>query len=230
MSITTGPLETCRKGQAESRGSQAKEQILDQRGIRGPLRPIPYKLALPIIENASLEDNDELQDLWAKIYWLSSRSKFEGLIRRRRSSILSGQLEVVDVHILNAVYESYERWSEERSRGEPFGRILLRFSALPFQLEKRILLPKQLSISLAVYENSIDNLVRVRCLGLCPAYNDRLFITSLGVSFVRSLYSTRGAANSAVKVALTRSLLYRRRYGSSQPRVKLRSSFDVFNA
>ena|ERR1041385_7520473 len=37
-------------------------QILRERKIEGALRIVPPKFALPIIENASLEEDDELQD------------------------------------------------------------------------------------------------------------------------------------------------------------------------
>ena len=42
-------------------------EILRERKIQGGLRTVPPKLALPIIENASLEEDDELQDLWANL-------------------------------------------------------------------------------------------------------------------------------------------------------------------
>lgn len=41
-------------------------QILDERRIT-KIKAIPPKFALPIITHASLEENDELQDLWARL-------------------------------------------------------------------------------------------------------------------------------------------------------------------
>lgn len=41
--------------------------------------------------------------------------KFDGLIHSAYIDIIK-QLEVVDVHLLNAVYESYHQWLEERLR------------------------------------------------------------------------------------------------------------------
>ena len=43
------------------------EEILKKRLVEGKIRPVPPKLALPIMENASLEDNDELQNIWANL-------------------------------------------------------------------------------------------------------------------------------------------------------------------
>jgi hypothetical protein len=187
--ITTEPLETVMgilndklqfmRWERKLRLAERGREILHQRGIQGPLRPIPYKLALPIVEHASLEDNDELQDLWANLLASAVDPKFEGLIRAAYIDIIK-QLEVVDVHILNAVYESYEQWSEERSREEK--------KPLPgrFHLVSRDDISKKLSISFAVYENSIDNLIRVRCLACHLVGCAEVYITSLGVGFVEA--------------------------------------------
>jgi hypothetical protein len=41
-------------------------KTLDQKGVTST-RPIPPKLAIPILEQACLEENDELQDLWCNL-------------------------------------------------------------------------------------------------------------------------------------------------------------------
>lgn len=191
--ITTEPLETVMgilndklqfvRWERKLRLAERGREILDQRGIQGPLRPIPYKLALPIIENASLEDNDELQDLWANLLASAVDPQFEGPIRTAYVDIIK-QLEVVDVHILNEAYESYKNWLEGMLRKEtvPSNRYYLPSGN---SIKKDVII-ERLAISPYVYENSIDNLVRVRCLGLYLAYNGTLFITSLGVSFVEA--------------------------------------------
>lgn len=43
------------------------EARLDQRGQSLRLRPVPPNFALPLIEYATLEENDELQTLWANL-------------------------------------------------------------------------------------------------------------------------------------------------------------------
>lgn len=123
--ITTEPLETVMgilndklqfmRWERKLRLAERGREILTERGIEGPLRPIPYKLALPIVENASLEDNDELQDLWANLLTSAVDPEFEGVIRSAYIDIIR-QLEVVDVHLLNVVYESYKEWFDESQR------------------------------------------------------------------------------------------------------------------
>lgn len=176
---------------------------MNQRGIQGPLRPIPYKLALPIVEHASLEDNDELQDLWANLLASAVDPKFEGLIRAAYIDIIR-QLEVVDVHLLSVVYESYRAWFDERQRTAIQEDYY--FSPIHHAVGK-IDITERLGISFAAYENSVDNLMRVRCLASyvadetidtevnsVPNYAavtvdyryEFVCITSLGVSFVEA--------------------------------------------
>jgi hypothetical protein len=129
--ITTEPLETVMRilndrlqfmrWERKLRLAERGRELLRERGIEGPLRPVPYKLALPIIEHASLEDNDELQDLWANLLASAVDPTFEGLIRSAYVDIIK-QLEVVDVHMLNAVYQRYR----QREDGIGNGRTRLR--------------------------------------------------------------------------------------------------------
>jgi hypothetical protein len=135
-------------------------EIVKERKIEGPLRIVTPKVALPIIESASLEENDELQDLWANLLASAVDPQFEGLIRAAYIDIIK-QLEVVDVHILNVVYESYKQWLEERLREKIVDDYY--FSPLNHAVGK-IDITERLGISFAAYENSVDNLMRVRCL------------------------------------------------------------------
>ena len=43
------------------------EEELNTRGVDGPTRPVAPKLAFPILEEAAFEDDDELQDIWARL-------------------------------------------------------------------------------------------------------------------------------------------------------------------
>ena len=42
------------------------DQLMAQLGKDTPTKPIPLKLAIPLIQAASLEDDDYLQDMWVK--------------------------------------------------------------------------------------------------------------------------------------------------------------------
>lgn len=219
--ITTEPLETVMgilndklqfmRWERKLRLAERGREILRQRGIEGPIRPIPYKLALPIIEHASLEDNDELQDLWANLLASAVDPKFDGLIRAAYIDIIR-QLEVVDVHLLNVVYESYKGWLDESLRTAIQKDYY--FSPINYAVGK-IDITERLGIGFAAYENSVDNLMRVRCLtsyvadetidtevNTVPNYADVtvdyryefICITSLGVSFVEACIDSASRA------------------------------------
>ncbi|HMH43603.1 MAG TPA: Abi-alpha family protein [Pyrinomonadaceae bacterium] len=211
--ITTEPLETVMgilndklqfmRWERKLRLAQRGREIIDKRGIEGPLRPIPYKLALPIIENASLEDNDELQDLWANLLASAVDPNFDGVIRTAYIDIIR-QLEVIDVHVLNVVHKAYGKWLDERKREQIIDGYY--FSPIRNPVSK-VDITEQLGITFAVYENAVDNLMRVRCLASYVADEtiqteffdmpreeavtidhryEFVCITSLGVSFVEA--------------------------------------------
>src|SRR5712692_8992554 len=46
---------------------QRANDFLSNEGFDQPTRVIPLKFAVPLLEAASLEDDDYLQDLWAKL-------------------------------------------------------------------------------------------------------------------------------------------------------------------
>lgn len=119
------------------------------------------------------------------------------------------QLEVVDVHILNAVYESYRTWLAEQQR-IAFQNDYY-FSPIEHAVAK-IDITEGLGIAFSAYENSVDNLMRLRCLAsyvadetireqgrLVPVHTtvtidyryEFVCITSLGVSFVETCTRTR---------------------------------------
>jgi len=128
-------------------------ELLKQRGIQGVIRPVPYKLALPIIEHASLEDNDELQDLWANLLVSAVDPEFKGVIRSAYIDIIK-QLEVIDVHILQFVFDSYNKWVVGRQQTAiAFGYY---FSPIENPVGKLEIIDR-LGIGFAAYEDSADN-------------------------------------------------------------------------
>ena len=189
--VTTEPLETVMgilndrlqftRWERQLRLAERGREILDQRGIKA-LRPLPYKLALPILEHASLEENDELQDLWANLLASAVDPSFDGHIRSAYIDIIK-QMEVIDVHMLRAIYEQYQQERELALQGKTAGDNY--YSPRAVVVGKKQLM-ELLQITSRVYETSVDNLVRVRCVGTYFSHNSEIFITSLGVSFVEA--------------------------------------------
>ena len=109
------------------------------------------------MEHASLEDDDELQDLWANLLSSAIDPAFDGSIRAAYIDILR-QLEVIDVHILQAIYRCY---------GQRQGATLIYGvsddSPTAIAIDSREIV-EDLKIKSAIFENSIDNLMRLRCI------------------------------------------------------------------
>lgn len=82
---------------------QRAEEFLRLSGLSGPTRAVPLKLALPLMQGASLEDDDMLQDRWAALLVNAGNASFPFEIRRAYASILE-QLTLLDVAVLDAIY------------------------------------------------------------------------------------------------------------------------------
>ncbi len=73
-------------------------------------RSVPPKIALPIIERATIEDNDELHNLWAGL--LATAMDANAPLVRNKYVALLGQLDIEDVRLireLGAHYSSDEK-------------------------------------------------------------------------------------------------------------------------
>jgi hypothetical protein len=186
-----------------------KERGLEAKFNNGQLNIVPPKLALPIIENASLEEDDELQDLWANLLTSALDPNFNSKIRSAYIDIIK-QLEVVDVRILDVIYKSYNQWLEERS-GRVRNPNRIRYTHIGHSVYK-INIIKPLELALTTYENSIDNLIRVRCISSfienkhietevwdVPSSQDvtldhgyeRVCMTTFGVNFVEACINSK---------------------------------------
>lgn len=182
---------------------EKSEKIINDKGLSSNFMPISPKLTLPILHNASLEDDDQLHDLYAKLLvtaidpnMQTKRTAFPEIIR---------QLESVDVKVLQIVYDIVE----ERNKARPpfFGEN--RPPNYFFAVKREVL--NNLKINDSIYWESVDNLCRLGLIGAFPADKrsratenspfgiatnvetvttyeggyDKLSITALGVTFVK---------------------------------------------
>lgn len=122
------------------------EKILKDRGV-GNTRQIPPKLALPLLEEASMEDNDSLQDLWARLLANSMDPSRAVTLQRSYISVLS-ELLPLEAMILNAVVSEFSRSGKRNSE--------IHFS--------RELLAKNLNKPVLEVDASLHNLLRLGCI------------------------------------------------------------------
>lgn len=78
-------------------------KILEERNLSNT-KPVAPKLALPIIENASLEEDDSLQNIWINLMANSMDPNFKNDIRFAYIEIIKS-LEPVDARLLEYFYD-----------------------------------------------------------------------------------------------------------------------------
>jgi hypothetical protein len=79
------------------------DEFLAQQGLSGPTRAVPLKIAIPLLQAASIEEDDGLQDLWAILLANAANAQSQVEIERGYISILE-QLTPVEAQILKAIY------------------------------------------------------------------------------------------------------------------------------
>lgn len=79
------------------------DEFLRQLGLESPTRPVPMKLAIPLIQAASLEEDNDLQDLWAALLANAANASSPIEIQRSYVSILE-QLTPLETKILDRIY------------------------------------------------------------------------------------------------------------------------------
>jgi len=182
------------------------EKIIIEKKLNLSFRQISPKLALPIFQNASIEDEESLHDIWAKLLVASidpdmknPRTAFIDIIK---------QLDPLDVKILKELLDLYSR--EKIAKENRFGKHHAGYKVNdPSEIKLHTYKFRQtLSMTDESYWASIDNLQR---LGLCRSFieessieyalpdgdseysevlsshggYDCLCITTLGLDFVR---------------------------------------------
>jgi hypothetical protein len=78
------------------------EDLLNELGLSNPSRPVPMKIAIPLIWAASLEEDDDLQDRWAKLLVNAGNANSGVVVKRSYISILE-DLSPMDAKILEKI-------------------------------------------------------------------------------------------------------------------------------
>ncbi|MDS1873218.1 Abi-alpha family protein [Vibrio vulnificus] len=81
---------------------RAKE-LIEMQGLGEPDTPIALKTAVPLLEYATLEEDDNLQDMWAQLLVNGTRSCSGVSLERAFIEILS-QLSTLEAQILRTIY------------------------------------------------------------------------------------------------------------------------------
>jgi len=82
---------------------QRADVFLKKEGLSSPTRYVPLKIMIPLLQGATLEEDDDLQDRWAMLLVNAANAEFPVEIRRAYLDILE-QLTALEVKILDNIY------------------------------------------------------------------------------------------------------------------------------
>jgi hypothetical protein len=91
------------------------KEILKERGIDEPTKSIPYKFSVPLLEAATLEEDNYLQDKWALLLANAVDSNIEFDIKRVHISILEN-LTGFEVKLFSEIAENELKQVAEGNR------------------------------------------------------------------------------------------------------------------
>ena len=86
----------------QARLIKRSKDFLNEVGLSDPTRPVPLNIAIPLLQAASLEEDDELQDRWAKLLVNAGNANSDVVIKRSYISILE-DLSPMDARILEKI-------------------------------------------------------------------------------------------------------------------------------
>lgn len=144
------------------------DQIKDwvQKTVTEKLKDVPLEeivpprvaVAGPTIEALRFAAGElTMRELYANLLATSMTAKKQGKAHPAHVDIIR-QLEVVDVHVLNLIYQEYRRWGMHQNLDDEYSS-----SPTVFPIPQMII-RDALGLGRNAYENSIDNLIRVRCV------------------------------------------------------------------
>lgn len=78
-------------------------EYLAEHGLPDPDKPLPWKTALPLLQYATIEEDNDLQDMWARLL-VNGTSTSSGLSIERSFVEILGQISPLEAKILTAIY------------------------------------------------------------------------------------------------------------------------------
>jgi hypothetical protein len=168
--------------------SDEVNRMLSDRGVTDT-RSVPPKLALPILEESSLEHDPGLQELWNHLLANAMNPKFNGELRYGFVEMIKN-ITGVEARILSNFYEILSRENHIADLSE----------ITNYHLKKEQIM-EMVGVDAPTYQVSIFNLMRMQCIG--PAIlkgsisfgdepvtiykgADAVVLTPLGVKFVEA--------------------------------------------
>ena len=132
--------------------SDEVNKILEDRGVKDT-KSVPPKLALPILEESSLEQDPNLQHLWNHLLANAMDPKFNGELRYGFVDMIKN-ITGIEAAILNNFYDILKREGHTANLSK----------ITDFHLKKEQIM-QMVGIDETTYQVSIFNLMRIQCIG-----------------------------------------------------------------
>ncbi|MDP2848364.1 MAG: Abi-alpha family protein [Humidesulfovibrio sp.] len=180
MGIVADKLAYMRWERQQRLMKRAHEFMLEQ-GIEQPTRAVPMNIAISLMQAASMEEDDVLQDTWARLLVNAIDADSGVDVKRSFVSILS-ELTPVEVRILHLMHEG-----SERNPLESFYTYALPDSLMPYPT--KVPIPKEVQVVEENVHVALWNLVRLGCI--CSHAIEQqvvhlVSLTALGRAFVKA--------------------------------------------
>jgi hypothetical protein len=133
--------------------------FLAERELAGPNRTIPLKVGLPLLDNATLEEDDDLQDVWARLLVNGGDADSGTEIRRSFVSVLA-EMTPLDVRNLAQIDIAIKMTEEDGIASSDVWTYELPERAIPYA-EGQLKGQKNPSPALDI---SLSNLDRLGCI------------------------------------------------------------------
>jgi hypothetical protein len=160
------------------------QHILAARGIEAPTRDVPLNMALPLLGYASLEENDELQDLWARLLANAADASSGVEPRTTYVEMLKG-LSTFDVRI----FEMLARLSHsDFPQAIPLG---IETAELPLNARVRTTESVEFNQPTEHVKLSLSNLEHLGCIAVTVGFGGMsnfalVYVTPLGMGLYRA--------------------------------------------
>jgi Abortive infection alpha len=151
------------------------EEFMREQGLSKPNKPIPLKNAVPLLKYATLEEDDTLQDMWARLL-VNGTNDSTGINIERSYIEMLAQISSLEAQILKTIYD------------------------LPFErTQHKGIVTENLPISAAIADEvkasnyrdpskevklALSNLARIGCVKFAPTYGGGEIFTTINPTLI----------------------------------------------
>jgi len=147
---------------------QKADKKLKDLGLKTPTNQIPIKFAIPLLESASFEDDEYLQNLWVNLLINSSIDENKYTLERSHISILE-QLTNLEARILITIYSNNYNQSNKIYN--------IKTHMLPDKIEYSIEEPWSFESAINSRDDTINNSKKEKYI--CPPHEIKLALANL---------------------------------------------------